>query len=100
MLAAPDVYGSTDSLNNLLPYLADGARIVAFGAKLKRTAAGRMLNPLLRRAFSKLTFASTPGPDYEPCALLQERVSNLQVEEQFLGWMFLASGTVSKSATH
>ena len=96
MLGAPDVYGSPESLGNLLPYLNDGARVVAFGAKLKRSIGGKVLNPLFRSAFSKLTFASTPALNQEPWALLQESASDLQVQEKFFGWMFLASGSIDR----
>jgi ubiquinone/menaquinone biosynthesis C-methylase UbiE len=94
MMGAPDIYGSAASLDNLLPCLKSNARVVAFGAKLKRDGLARMLNPLFQSAFSKLTFASTPELSYEPWALLSERVDGLQVEETALGWMFLASGTI------
>src|ERR1700722_13578 len=36
LLGAPDGYASPQALNNLLPYLTDGARVVIFGAKLSR----------------------------------------------------------------
>jgi SAM-dependent methyltransferase len=98
MLGAPDVYGSPESLGNLLPYLNDGARVVAFGAKLKRSAGGRVLNLVFRFAFSKLTFASTPALNHEPWALLQESASDLQVQDKFFGWMFLAFGSIDKGA--
>ncbi len=97
MLGAPDVYGSPQSLSNLLPYLNDRARVVAFGAKLKRSTGGKVLNPMFRFAFSKLTFASTPALNHEPWELLQESVSDLQIQEEFLGWMFFAAGSVNKA---
>jgi SAM-dependent methyltransferase len=97
MLGAPDVYGSSQSLDNLLPYLNDRARVVAFGAKLKRSAGGKLLSPLFRAAFSKLTFASTPRLDCEPWALLQQHSHDLRIEEKLCGWMFFASGTISRS---
>jgi demethylmenaquinone methyltransferase/2-methoxy-6-polyprenyl-1,4-benzoquinol methylase len=92
MLGAPDVYGSAASLDNLLPHLKSNSRIVAFGARLKPAGPARMLNPLFRTAFAKLTFASTPVLSYEPWALLNERVEDLRVQEMSFGWMFLASG--------
>lgn len=92
MMGAPDVYGSAASLDNLLPQLKSGARVVAFGARLKPAGPARMLNPLFRAAFAKLTFASTPALSYEPWALLSERVNGLQIQDMALGWMFLASG--------
>ena len=92
MLGAPDVYGSAAGLGNLLPHLKSNARVVAFGAKLKRAGPARILNPLFRSTFSKLTFASTPKLSYEPWALLNERIDFLRIEEMFMGWMFLASG--------
>jgi demethylmenaquinone methyltransferase/2-methoxy-6-polyprenyl-1,4-benzoquinol methylase len=94
MLGAPDVYGSAACLDNLLPHLKSNGRIVAFGAKLKRAAPARILNALFQSTFSKMTFASTPALTYEPWALLSERLSEFRVEEMFLGWMFLASGSL------
>jgi len=41
MFAAADVYASPQSLANLLPYLKDEARVVAFGAKLSRRRSER-----------------------------------------------------------
>ncbi len=92
MLGAPDVYGSAAGLGNLLPHLKSNARVVAFGAKLKRAGPARILNPLFRSTFSKLTFASTPTLSYEPWTLLNERIDFLRIEEMLMGWMFLASG--------
>jgi hypothetical protein len=46
--------------------------------------------------FSKLTFTSTPGLEYEPWKTLEGRAGRLAVEEYFLGWMFLASGVMNK----
>lgn len=93
MMGAPDVYGSVASLDNLLPHLKSNARIVAFGGKLKSDGPARMLNSLFQSTFSKLNFASTPALSYEPWALLSERVGDLHIQEAFLGWMFLATGT-------
>lgn len=94
MLGAPDAYASARALDSLLPHLADGARVVAFGAKLSHRRSRKTLNWLFRAAFSRLTLASTPALDYGPWTLLAERVPELRVEERFLGWMFFAWGTV------
>ena len=99
MLGAPDAYACPRALDNLLPHLADGARVVAFGAKLSRRRSGKIFNGLFRAVFSRLTFASTPALDYEPWALLRERVPNLQIEECFFGWMFFAWGSLSTSGS-
>jgi hypothetical protein len=99
MLGAPDAYASPRALDNLLPHLAEGARVVAFGAKLSRRRSRKIPNALLRAAFSHLTFASTPALDYEPWALLAERVPGLQVQEYFFGWMFFAWGSIGASGS-
>ena len=94
MFPAPDVYASPQALANLLPYLKNDARIVAFGAKLSRRRAGKMFNSFFRARFSKLSFSSTPGLTYEPWDVLERRVGEIKVEERFLGWMFLAWGSM------
>jgi hypothetical protein len=99
MLGAPDAYASPHALNNLLPHLADGARVVAFGAKLSHRHLPGMLNGLFRAAFSRLTFSSTPALNYEPWAMLRDRVPGLQIEECFFGWMFLAWGSIRTSGS-
>lgn len=93
MFAAADVFASDEALVNICPHLKENARIVAFGAKLSGHPFGRMFNPLLKMLF-KLSFSTTPGPDYEPCETLGRYVKGLEVEEHFAGLMFLASGSV------
>lgn len=93
MFAAPDVFASESALANLLPRLRVGARIVFFGAKTSSGRFGWVLNPFLRLAFPKLTFATTPVPDAEPWRPLAPQLSDFAVQELFFGWMFLASGT-------
>ena len=93
MFAAPDVFASEAALANLLPHLRVGARIVFFGAKTSSGRFGWVLNPFLRLAFPKLTFATTPVPDAEPWKPLAPHLADFAVEELFFGWMFLASGT-------
>ncbi len=93
MFAAPDVYASETALSNLLPHLCIGARIVFFGAKTSTGRFGWILNPVLRLAFPKLTFATTPVPDAAPWKPLAPHLTDLAVQELFFGWMFLASGT-------
>jgi SAM-dependent methyltransferase len=97
MFAAPDVYASHDALKNIFPHLRDNARVVFFGAKTSHNRLGRILNPFLRKVFSKLSFPETPTPDYEPWRIIDKRVAKLHIEEYFFGLMFLASGTVSPS---
>ncbi len=94
MFGAPDVYGSAEALDNVLPHLRPGARVVAFGAKTSRRRTGWILNPLLRTLFPKVSFRTTPVPDDEPWRLLAARLERITIEEYFFGWMFLAAGTV------
>lgn len=94
MFAAADVYASEEALANLFPHLRDNARIVVFGAKSSTRRLGWIFNPLLRIAFSKLSFPTTARIDYEPWRILGNRVEKLDVEEYFFGSMFLASGSV------
>jgi precorrin-6B methylase 2 len=97
MFAAPDVYASAQALENLLPHLANDARIVVFGAKVLHSS--RRLSSSFRYAFSHLTFSSTPELGYEPLAMLEQRVGKLQVQEYFFGWMFLAWGSIKAGKT-
>ena len=93
MFAAADVYGSEEALENIFPHLRDNARVAAFGAKLSNRGLGTSLNPVLRMLFN-LSFSTTPRPDYEPWRVLAKRVQKLDVEEYFLGLMFLCSSSV------
>ena len=93
MFAAADVCGSEEALENIFPHLRDNARVAAFGAKLSNKGLGTSLNPVLRMLFN-LSFPTTPRPDYEPWRVLAKRVQKLDVEEYFLGLMFLCSGSV------
>jgi hypothetical protein len=68
--------------------------VVIFGGKLSRHRLGRMFNLFFRFMFSKLTFPSTPELNDEPWALLKSHVIELNIEEYFFGWMFLAWGSV------
>jgi SAM-dependent methyltransferase len=92
MFGAPDIYASPRALDNLLPYLAEDAHVVLFGAKLLRSS--KRFSSILRSVFSRLTFSSTPALDYEPLAPLEKRIGRLQVREYFFGWMFLAWGSI------
>ena len=93
MFAAPDVYASQEALANILPHLRPGARIVFFGAKTAHAGPGALLNPLLKMALSRLSFATTPHPEAEPWRMVAPHVENLEIENYFFGVMFLASGT-------
>ena len=95
MFAAPDVYASEAALENIFPHLEDNARIAAFGGKFSSNRLGGILNPVLRRLY-KLSFSTTPSPNYEPWRLLAKRVEKLEIEEYFFGLMFLASGSVAR----
>ena len=94
MFAAPDVYASEIALENIFPHLKDTARIALFGGKFSPNRVGVVLNPVLRMLY-KLSFSTTPRPDYEPWRLLEDRVERLEITEYFGGLMFLASGSVA-----
>jgi demethylmenaquinone methyltransferase/2-methoxy-6-polyprenyl-1,4-benzoquinol methylase len=95
MFAAPDVYASEEALENIFPHLRDTARIAVFGAKISSNRFGVILNPILLLLY-KLSFSTTPKPDYEPWHLLAKRVEKLDINEYFGGSMFLALGSVAK----
>lgn len=97
MFAAADIYASKDALENILPSLKENASIVAFGAKLSRHRFGRILNPVLKTLF-KLSFSTTPKPDYEPWQTLANYAEGLEVKEYFFGLMFMcaANNRISK----
>ncbi|MGH9494042.1 MAG: SAM-dependent methyltransferase [Candidatus Sulfotelmatobacter sp.] len=95
---APDCYASPRALDNLIPHLGDGARVVLFGGKLSRHPVIRTFNSLWGKAFSRATFASTPQLDYEPWALLAQRLGRFEVREYFFGIFFLAWGPVAEGA--
>jgi demethylmenaquinone methyltransferase/2-methoxy-6-polyprenyl-1,4-benzoquinol methylase len=91
-LGAPDCYGSPQVLDNLLPHLAENGRVVIFGAKFSRRPVVRVLNSVLAKAFSKATFASTPSLDFQPWAVLEQRLGTFEVQEYLFGIFFLAWG--------
>ncbi len=95
MFAAPDVYASEEALDNIFAHLKDDARIAVFGGKFSGSRLGVILNPVLRMLY-KLSFSTTPKPNYEPWNLLAKRVEKLEVEEYFFGLMFLASGSAAR----
>ena len=97
MFAAMDVFASEAALVRLGRSLKDGARIAAFGAVLAPSLPGSLLNPLLRVAFTTLSFPTTPQLTREPWLLLARCTDDLKVERYFGGTMFLASGTMNKS---
>ena len=97
MFAAPDVYASKASLDRLVPYLGEGARIVFFGGKRSTRRFGWLINGLLNLALTKFSLPTTPGLELEPWSQVAERVRDLKVEEYFHGWMFLASGTLGSA---
>jgi len=94
MFAAADIYASPQALENIFPHLKDDARVAAFGAKLAHNRFGWILNPFFRLAFRKIS-PSTPMIDRQPWRLLEKRVGQLNVEEHFFGWMFLAWGSIN-----
>ena len=89
LMFATDVILLEEALENIFPHLGDNARVVVFGAKLSSDRLGKIWNPLLRMLF-KLTFSTTPRPDYEPWRILARHVDKLDMEEYFFGLMFLA----------
>lgn len=93
MFAAPDIYASPAGLINLVPFLKKNARVVFFGAKLTRHPMEAILNPILRTLY-KLSFSTTPGPDYEPWQAAAKYKGEIAIREYFFGLMFLASGTM------
>jgi hypothetical protein len=97
MFAAPDVYDSEEALENIVPHLKENARVAAFGAKLSSKRLGSSLNPVLRMLFN-LSFPTTPRPDYEPWRSLAKHIEKLDVEEYFLGLMFLCSGSIPRKS--
>jgi protein-L-isoaspartate O-methyltransferase len=99
MFAAPDVYASEAALANILPHLKAGSRIVFFGAKRSQHRVAGVLNALLKQGLSRLSFATTPLPDDEPWRLVAATVKEFEVEEFFFGTMFLASGSLARTAT-
>jgi SAM-dependent methyltransferase len=92
LMFATDVILLEEALENIFPHLRDRARVVAFGAKRSRSRLGKIWNPLLRLLF-RLTFATTPRPDYEPWRRLAKHVEQLVIDEYFCDFMFLASGS-------
>ena len=96
MFAAPDIYASNDALKNILPRLRENARIVAFGAKISHHRFGRILNPVLKVLF-KLSFSTTPKPDYEPWQVMAKYLKGYEVKEYFFGLMFICAGKTKGS---
>jgi precorrin-6B methylase 2 len=98
LLGAPDAYASREAVDNLLRYMKDDARIVAFGAKLSHHPLGKLLN-WLSRSLMKLSFSSTPKLSYEPWCVLEKRLAEVQVQEYSFGCMFLAWGSIRSSSS-
>lgn len=84
LFGAPDIYASVEALVNLRPYLNDGARVVAFGAKLTGRRFGRALNVLLK-SLMRFSFVSTPKLNFAPWAPLQAYCVDFQVHEYLYG---------------
>lgn len=92
MFGAPDVYASREALENILPVLRPGARVVLFGARTRNLAGGGRLSRIFRALFAKATFPSTPRLDDSPWQIVAGRLAEFQVELLWRGWMFLAWG--------
>ena len=97
MFAAPDVYASDDALGRIFPHLRKGARIVFFGGKRSTRRFGWLLNGLLNLALRKMSLPTTPGLEMQPWMRVADRLQDLQIQEYFHGWMFLASGTLANA---
>lgn len=97
LMFASDVMLLEEALENIFPHLRKNARVVAFGAKPTSNRLGKVWNPLSRMLF-KLNFSTTPKPGHDPWRLLAKRVEQLDIEEYFLGTMWLASGSVAKAS--
>jgi SAM-dependent methyltransferase len=93
MFAAPDVYASPAAWANLRRALRPGARVAFFGVKTSSRRGGWLLNGLFRAAMPRLSFASTPVPTDAPWTAVGPELRDVEVQEHFLGWMFLATGT-------
>jgi hypothetical protein len=98
MFAAPDLFGSEEALANIFPHLKEHARVAIFGAKISNRKYGWLLNGLLRLAFARLSFTSSPQMESKPWTLLEHRLSQINVEEYFFGWMFLAWGNIDSTS--
>jgi cyclopropane fatty-acyl-phospholipid synthase-like methyltransferase len=96
MFAAADISGSEKALENIFPHLKDNARVVIFGVKVSSHRLAKILNPFFRMMISKLGFPTTPGLDYQPWRLVEQRVGKLDIEEYFFGSMFMASSSMVK----
>jgi hypothetical protein len=96
LMFATDVLLLEEALENIFPHLRESARVVAFGAKMSSNCLGKLWNPILKLLF-KLTFSTTPRPDLEPWRMMAKRVENLDIEEYFMGLMFLAWGFVAQA---
>jgi len=95
LFGAPDIYASPDAITNLRRYLNDSARVVAFGSKLTKRRFGAGLNIVLK-LLMKLSFASTPGLNYEPWTPLGAYLGDVRVQEYVYGGFFLASGSLRR----
>jgi SAM-dependent methyltransferase len=96
MFAAPDVFASPEALRNLIPALQDGARVVFFGAKRSTRPLGWLLNRTIHFALTRFSLPTTPGLELEPWHCAAFHLRDLEVQEYFYGWMFLAAGTLKR----
>jgi SAM-dependent methyltransferase len=94
LFAAHEVLTSPVALGHVLPHLKNGARIVAFGAKLSHSRRGRLLNPLVRLLTQTLLPASSAAVDARPWRLLEDRTGKLQMEDRMAGVLYLVSGSL------
>ena len=91
LFAAHEILTSTPMLDHLLAYLRDGARVVAFGAKLTPPPLGWLFNPFFRLV-SKQWLPHSPPIDTQPWRLLSGRLAQIRVEQRLGGLLYLVSG--------
>lgn len=95
LFAMHDVLTSPRALDNILGCLKPDGRVVVAGPKMTSSWPGRLLNLMIRLAYSRFA-VSTQDRD-RPWRLLAKRVDGLHVEEYGLGVIYLVWGAASMS---
>ncbi len=91
LFAAHEVLTSSQALDNLFAHLKPGARVAAFGARLRKPPLGWLTNPFFRLV-SKKWLPHSPPIDWQPWRLLLNRCEGVEVEGRVGGVMYLVSG--------